>query len=88
MPEMPDQKKAESSSEKGELFRSLSSASMVGINLVTCTFVGFAIGYWVLDRFFNSYPWFTIIFLLLGIAAGFMYLFRFASKQDKDNKEE
>lgn len=87
MPEEPDSKKKESKAEKGELFRSLSSASMVGINLVICTFVGFAIGHWVIDKYLGTFPWFTIIFLFLGIAAGFMYLFRFASKQDKDNEE-
>ena len=62
-------------------FRYLGVASTVGINLVVCTFVGFAIGYWVIDRYFNTFPWFTMIFLVLGIATGFRYLLRIAFKQ-------
>jgi ATP synthase protein I len=65
---------------KREFFRFLALASTVGINLVISTFVGFAIGYFVLDRLFNTFPWFTIIFLILGIIAGFRYLFKVASK--------
>ncbi len=34
---------------KGELFRFLGIASTVGINLVVCTVIGFAIGYYALD---------------------------------------
>ncbi|MBI4826763.1 MAG: AtpZ/AtpI family protein [Nitrospirae bacterium] len=80
-------KQPEAKSEKGELFRALGSASMIGINLVTSTFVGFAIGHWVLDRYLHTEPWFTIIFLLLGIAAGFKHLYKVAMKQGKDNNE-
>ncbi len=67
---------------KREFIRYLGIASTVGINLVLCTFIGFAIGYWLLDRFFSTFPWFTIIFLLIGIAAGFKYLFKVASRAD------
>ncbi len=67
--------------QKSELARLLVTASTVGINLVACTFAGFAIGYYLLDRFFNTYPWFTIVFLILGIIAGFRQLFKIALKQ-------
>ena len=53
----------------------------VGINLVLSTFVGLAIGYW-LDKYFHTSPWFTIIFLILGIITGFRELLRIAKKQD------
>ncbi|MBS1126666.1 MAG: hypothetical protein H6Q93_655 [Nitrospirae bacterium] len=62
-------------------FRQLLQASTVGINLVLSTFVGLAIGYG-LDSLFHSSPWLTIIFLILGIIAGFRELFRMAKKQD------
>ena len=66
-------------------FRQLMQASKmglnVGINLVLSTFVGLAIGYG-LDRLFHTSPWLTLIFLLLGIIAGFRELFRMARKQD------
>ncbi len=70
--------------KKRELFRYLGIASTVGINLVICTFIGFAIGYYLLDRFFNTFPWLTIIFTVLGIVAGFKYLFKIVSKIGND----
>ncbi len=68
--------------QKREIFRLIGTASTVGINLVVSTFVGFAIGYWFLDRFFNTFPWFTIIFLILGVFSGFRYLFKVAKKAE------
>jgi ATP synthase protein I len=62
-------------------FRQLLQASSIGINLVLSTFVGLAIGYG-LDSLFHTSPWLTIIFLILGIIAGFRELFRIAKKQD------
>lgn len=81
---MPQERPSDERERKREFIRYLGIASTVGINLVACTFVGFAIGYWVLDRIFNTFPLFTIIFLLLGIAAGFRYLFKVASRAGKD----
>lgn len=75
--------------KKRELFRYVGIASTVGINLVISTFAGFAIGYYLLDRYFNTYPWMTILFTILGIVAGFRYLFKIVSKMasDKEDKE-
>ncbi len=58
-----------------EYINSLMKASVVGIHLVTATFVGLVIGYF-LDKWLGTKPIFTIIFLLFGIAAGYknMYL--------------
>ncbi len=70
--------------QKSDVFRLMGVASTVGINMVVSTFVGFALGYWVLDRYFNSYPWFTLILTALGIIAGFRYLFRIAKRANKD----
>jgi ATP synthase protein I len=61
--------------------KQLLQASSIGINLVLSTFVGLAIGYG-LDSLFHSSPWLTIIFLILGIIAGFRELLRLANKQD------
>ena len=62
-------------------FRQLLQASTVGLNLVFSTFIGLAIGYG-LDSLFKTSPWLTIIFLLIGIIAGFRELLRIAKKQD------
>jgi len=76
---MPDERKR----RRSDLFRFLGIASTVGINMVVSTFAGFAIGYWILDKYFGTFPWFTGIFLLLGIISGFMYLIRVARKAGK-----
>ncbi|MCL4475528.1 MAG: AtpZ/AtpI family protein [Nitrospirae bacterium] len=68
------------------LFKQLLEASSVGIQLVLSTFVGFAIGYY-LDKFFTTFPWLTILFLLLGIIAGFYDLVKVARKQNGPGKK-
>jgi ATP synthase protein I len=62
------------------LLRTLLDASTVGINLVAATFVGLAMGYF-LDSLLGTSPWMKIVFLVLGIIAGFIGLFRFARKR-------
>ena len=69
--------------DKG-LFRELWRASTVGLNLVAATFVGLAIG-WFLDKLFGTRPWLTIIFLILGIIAGFRELIRMAKRDNKNS---
>ena len=50
-------------------------ASTLGLTIVIATFIGLALGLW-LDRVFDTSPWLTIIFLLLGIVAGFRNFYR------------
>ncbi len=77
----PNEKKG-----KRESLRLLGTASTVGINLVISTFIGFAIGWFLDNKIFDTSPWFTLIFLILGIAAGFKYLFKIALRAgDKNN---
>ncbi|MDI6801222.1 MAG: AtpZ/AtpI family protein [Thermodesulfovibrionales bacterium] len=64
------------------LFRQFLEASSVGIHLVISTFVGLAIGYG-LDKLLGTSPYLTVIFLIIGIVAGFRELIRIAKKQDK-----
>ncbi len=73
--------------KKRDLIRFLGVASTVGINMVVSTFVGFALGYWVVDEYLGTRPWFTAVLTLLGIVAGFRYLFRIARKADERNKD-
>lgn len=67
------------------LFKQLLEASSVGIQLVISTFVGFAIGYF-LDKLLKTSPWLTIVFLIIGITAGFRELLRVARKQNGSNQ--
>ncbi|TAL23597.1 MAG: AtpZ/AtpI family protein [Nitrospirae bacterium] len=76
------------------VFRQLLEASTIGLNLVLATFVGLGMGYaldHVLDKYLHikTYPWLTIIFLLLGIIAGFREMVRMARKTyDGNNKKD
>jgi ATP synthase protein I len=68
------------------LLKQLLEASTVGIQLVLSTFVGFGMGYF-LDRFLGTSPWLTVIFLILGIFAGFRELLRVARRQNGTDKK-
>ncbi len=70
------------------LWRQLFEAATIPLNLVAATFVGFAIGYG-LDRLLGTSPYLTVLFLVLGIIAGFRELFRYARRMERgDDKED
>ena len=69
------------------LFKIILDASMVGIQLVFATVIGFAIGYLLDTKVFKTFHWLTIIFFILGIIAGFRDLFRMAIKSTKTENE-
>ncbi len=50
--------------------------------LPACVFAGYAIGYWLDKRFGTSFLY--LVFLLLGIAAGFVELIREVQKEPRD----
>jgi hypothetical protein len=39
--------------------------------LPSCMAIGWALGYYVVDPYLGTYPWGTVVFVLLGAAAGF-----------------
>lgn len=61
--------------EDREYRDSLLQASLIGLHLVATTFVGLFLGL-ALDRWLQTAPWFTMILLLMGIAAGFKNMFQ------------
>ncbi len=65
--------------------RALVDLSSIGIYMVVATFAGGGIGYG-LDHLFGTFPWLSLPFLLLGIAAGFLRLFE-AAKTLGENDE-
>ena len=69
------------------LFKIVLDASMVGIQLVFATVIGFAIGYLLDTKVFKTFPWLTIIFFILGLVAGFRDLVRMAIKSTKTENE-
>lgn len=69
------------------LRESIASASVVGLNLVSATFVGLAIGYW-LDRWLGTSPWLLLVFLVLGIVAGFRNVLQEVRKIQRADRED
>ncbi len=67
-------------------WRELGSYAFVGTTFVTCVVVGLAGGYWA-DRWLGTQPWLLLLGLGLGIAAGFVNLFR-AIKQLSGSDDE
>lgn len=65
--------------------RSMGYAS-IGIEMGLSVFIGYLIGSWLDERFGSSR--FTLIFLLLGVAAGFRSLFRLARQAHAEAQEE
>ena len=51
-------------------FRELAYYSSLGLSISLSIFIGLAVGIY-LDRQFETSPWCTLIFLVLGIIAGF-----------------
>jgi len=67
--------------ERARWVRSVGVVSTLGITLVVSTLVGFVIGHY-LDRWLGTSPWLTIVFLLFGIASGFVQIFRSLPRLD------
>ena len=62
-------------------------ASSIGFTVVLSIFIGLAIGLW-LDSQFGTSPWLTLLFVVLGIVAGFRNYFRYMKKQEKEQKSQ
>lgn len=65
----------------GKSMRSAGLAATIGLVMVAATVIGYAIGHW-LDQKFGTYPILTLVFLLLGIVAGFIQMIRIVSQLD------
>lgn len=57
----------------------LSNAATVGLHLVSATFIGLAMGYY-LDKWLDTRPVFTLIMLIFGVAAGFKNVYQEARR--------
>ena len=64
-------------------WKALAELSSIGMTLVLATVIGLAGGYF-LDRALGTSPWLILIGLGLGIAAGFVNLFRSVKRAERD----
>ena len=62
-------------------WRSLVMLASVGITFVVAT-AGATVGGYFLDRWLGSTPWFTLIGLAVGVAAGFRGFFKSVTKSE------
>ncbi len=60
--------------------------SSLGLEMGAAIVIGLLIGLW-LDRRFGTSPWLTIVFLLLGIAAGFKNLFKLIVEEERKDRK-
>ena len=63
---------------------SLGTALKLSTEMVAAVFVGSIIGF-ILDNWFDSKPWLTIIFFIVGAAAGILNVIRSAKQMQKNN---
>ena len=68
--------------ETRRAIRELAYYSSLGLSVSFAIFIGLGIGVW-LDRKFDTSPWLTLIFLGLGIIAGFRNIGRAVKKVRK-----
>tara|TARA_B100001123_G_scaffold434251_1_gene560462 strand:- start:1059 stop:1346 length:288 start_codon:yes stop_codon:yes gene_type:complete len=62
----------------------LGSALKLSTEMVAAVLVGTIIGF-ILDNWFDSKPWLTILFFFAGAAAGIQNVFRSAKQMQKNN---
>ena len=71
---------------KNAAFNALFELSSIGIHLVVSMFIGGGFGYFLDQKVFGTFPWMSIIFLILGIAAGFLKIFQLARAAQKSDE--
>lgn len=62
-------------------------AFRIGIDMLSALMVGTFMG-WYLDRWLDTKPWFLIIFLFLGGAAGILNVYRTAMRMTDEVEQE
>ena len=70
-----------------QLIKSLGFLSSVGICMVASCLIGLAMGFY-LDKWLDTSPWLTMIFLGLGIASGFRSIFILTTRELRRQEQE
>ncbi len=75
-------KKEDKESKSKGLF--MGSAFRLGTELIAAVVVGTIIGF-ILDNWFDTKPWFIIIFFIIGVIAGMLNVIRVAKRMQKED---
>jgi len=73
--------------DRKKLYKRVMRYSAVGLEMGFSVAIGVAIGYY-LDRYFHTGPWLTLIFMILGVVAGFRGLFSLMKDIDKNERRK
>lgn len=66
-----------------KLFKDLWYYSSLSFSVALSMVIGLGIGYWLDMRVFHTSPWFTLIFLGLGVIAGFRNIYLAMKKSQR-----
>lgn len=69
-----------------DFVQSVAWASSLGFIIALSIIIGLVIGHY-LDKWLNTKPYFTLIFMVLGIISGFYNVLRMLLSGDKNNKK-
>ncbi|NLC70020.1 MAG: AtpZ/AtpI family protein [Desulfuromonadaceae bacterium] len=73
--------------DRRQLVRSLGMVSSIGVCMVASTVIGLAMGYY-LDKWLDTSPWCTLIFLVFGIVSGFRNIYILTRRELKRQQEQ
>jgi len=82
---MAESNKPETS--KREAFTSFLSYGSLGLEMGLCVAIGLGMGYY-LDRYFNTAPVLTLVFLVFGLVAGMKALYRTWKKAERESENK
>jgi ATP synthase protein I len=69
--------------ETKKLFRDLWYFSSLGFSIALSIVIGLGIGYWLDHYVLDTAPWLTLVFLGLGVLAGFRNIYLAMKKSQK-----
>ena len=73
--------------KKGERIVEAYFLASIGLEMGVAVFIGWAVGHW-LDQKFGTDPWLMLVFLLIGVAAGFKPVIKLAIKANAQAKSQ
>jgi ATP synthase protein I len=76
-----------SKKDKKSVLTPLADGGTMGRHLVASTFSGMGMG-WYLDKWLGTKPWLLLVFLILGIVAGFRNMFQEVRRLGRQDAQE
>ncbi|RME32947.1 MAG: AtpZ/AtpI family protein [Deltaproteobacteria bacterium] len=73
--------------DRRQLIKSIGFLSSVGISMVASCLIGLAMGYY-LDKWLDTSPWLTLVFLGFGIASGFRNVYILTERELRRQQRE